>query len=229
MNDAQSSNAEATTDVSKPIIPWEDPTRKRVFRRFVTTLWAFVKSPTAAYSRMPTSGGLGRPLAFAIVVGWIGIAVAAFIGKTFPDVEWASEDLHEYYTFSGVASQQEYFGVPLMIAAPVIVLVVIFLQAKIIQFLLGKFGTPNLGFQTTIRVCCYAQTSQLVHTIPLIGGVLFVGWSMLLIFHGISVAHGITRGRSAAIVIAGFLLTCALVATGFIILVETMMDFTFPR
>ncbi|MCK5376802.1 MAG: hypothetical protein KAJ97_06960, partial [Acidobacteria bacterium] len=56
-------------------IPWEDPGRAGIFDRFVETVRLLATAPAEAFGRMPTSGGIGQPLFFAIVVGWIGIAV----------------------------------------------------------------------------------------------------------------------------------------------------------
>jgi len=58
-------------------IPWEDPARTGFFDRFVETVKLLATAPAEAFERMPTAGGIGKPLFFAITVGWIGIAVAS--------------------------------------------------------------------------------------------------------------------------------------------------------
>ena len=58
-------------------IPWEDHARTGFFDRFVETVKLLAIAPAEAFARMPTTGGIGKPLTFAIVVGWIGIAVYA--------------------------------------------------------------------------------------------------------------------------------------------------------
>ena len=63
-------------------IPWEDPARPGVIERFVETVKLLASKPAEAYDRMPTVGGIGQPLLFAIIVGWIGIAVSAMQSAT---------------------------------------------------------------------------------------------------------------------------------------------------
>ena len=62
---------------SIPVIPWEDPTRS-FFDGLFETVKLLATSPGVGFRRMPVAGGIGRPLFFAIAVGWVSIGVAVF-------------------------------------------------------------------------------------------------------------------------------------------------------
>ena len=64
-------------------IPWEDPARISTFERFVETVKLLATRPSEAFAGMPTTGGIGSPLLYAIIVGWIGIAVAVVWNTLF--------------------------------------------------------------------------------------------------------------------------------------------------
>jgi hypothetical protein len=59
---------------SIPVIPWEDP-GKSFFDALFETVKLLATSPGEAYRRMPVTGGIGRPLFYAIAVGWVSIAL----------------------------------------------------------------------------------------------------------------------------------------------------------
>ena len=60
-----------------PVIPWEDPGRS-FFDGLFETVKLLAFEPGEAFRRMPVGGGVGRPLFYAIVLGWVSIAVAVF-------------------------------------------------------------------------------------------------------------------------------------------------------
>lgn len=56
-------------------LPWEDP-RLPFFDALFETVKLFVTRPEEAFRRMAPSGSLGRPILYAVIVGWIGVAVS---------------------------------------------------------------------------------------------------------------------------------------------------------
>jgi hypothetical protein len=189
-------------------IPWEDPARTRFFDRFLETVKLLATAPAEAFARMPTTGGIARPLTFAIVVGWIGIAVYAlwmllFGGMSLPFVD--QSQLGEVGAAFGFSAG---FTIMLMVLAPVFVIIGVFFQAAILHVMLMLVGGANHGFETTTRVCSYAQASQLAQIVPICGGLLAAVWSVILLIIGLSTAHGITRGKAALAVIIPVVLCC---------------------
>lgn len=209
--------ATATPPPAAPIvtrgpIPWEDPALTGFFDRFVETVKLLATAPTEAFERMPTSGGIGRPLFFAITVGWIGIAVASvwillFGGMSLPFMD--QSQLGEAGAMMGFSTG---FTIMLMVLAPIFVIIGVFFQAAILHLMLMLVGGANRGFEATARVCSYAMAAELAQIVPFCGSLLSAVWGLILLIVGLSTAHGITRGKAAIAVILPVILCCAFMA-----------------
>ncbi len=192
-----------------PPIPWEDPTRTGFFDRFVETVKLLATAPAEAFARMPTVGGIGKPLTFAIIVGWIGIAIYSlwmllFGGMSLPFMD--QSQLGEAGAMFGLSTG---FTIMLIVLAPIFVIIGVFFQAAILHLILMLVGGANHGFEATTRVCSYTQAAQLAQIIPFCGGLIAAVWSVILLIVGLSTAHGITRGKAALAVILPVVLCCA--------------------
>jgi len=157
---------------------------------------------------MPTAGGIGKPLTFAIIVGWIGIAVYAlwillFGGMSVPFMD--QSQLGEAGAMFGISAG---FAITMMVLAPIFVIIGVFLEAAILHLMLMLVGGANQGFEATTRVCSYAQAAQLAQIVPICGGLLSAVWSVILLIVGLSTVHGITRGKAALAVILPVVLCC---------------------
>jgi hypothetical protein len=192
-----------------PPIPWEDPTRTGFFDRFAETVKLLATAPAEAFARMPTVGGIVKPLTFAIIVGWIGIAVYAlwmllFGGMSLPFMD--QSQLGEAGALFGLSTG---FTIMLMVLAPIFVIIGVFIQAAILHLMLMLVGGANHGFEATTRVCSYTQAAQLAQIIPFCGGLISAVWTVIMLIVGLSTAHGITRGKAAIAVILPVVLCCA--------------------
>lgn len=190
-------------------IPWEDPTRTGFFDRFVETVKLLATAPAEAFARMPTVGGIGKPITFAIIVGWIGIGVSSvwmllFGGMWIPFMD--KSQLGEAGAMFGVSAG---FYVVLIVLAPIFVIIGVFIYAAILHLMLMLVGGANSGFEATTRVCSYAYAAQLAQIVPFCGGLLSAVWMIILLIVGISTAHGITRGKAAIAVFLPVVLCCA--------------------
>jgi hypothetical protein len=156
---------------------------------------------------MPTTGGIGSPLLFAIVVGWIGIAIAVFWSMLFQGM---------WIPFMGggeeaaiMAGFTAAWAVGLIILAPVFVIIGVFIGAAILHLMLMIVGGANNGFEATVRVVCYAQTAQLASIIPICGGLVSLVWAIILYVFGLAAAHRTTQGKAALAVALPVVLCCA--------------------
>ena len=198
--------------VARAPIPWEDPARPGVIERFVETIKLLASKPAEAFGRMPSAGGIGQPLLFAILVGWIGIAVSAiwmllFGGMWLPFVD--QSQLGEVGAMFGFSTG---LTIIMIVVAPILVIIGVFVQAVVLHLMLLIVGGAKTGFETTTRVCSYAYAAQLAQIIPFCGGILATVWSLILLILGLSEAHGITRGKAAVAVILPLVLCCAFFA-----------------
>ena len=193
-------------------IPWEDPARPGFFDRFVDTVRLMATAPGEAFQRMPTAGGIGRPLLFAIIVGWIGIAISALWMLLFGGMWLPFLDRSQLGELGAAFGLSTGMTVMMMVAAPFLVIIGVFIQAAILHLMLMLIGGANSGFEATTRVCSYAYTAQLAQILPFCGGILATVWSLILLIVGLATTHRITRGKAAVAVVLPLVLCCAFTA-----------------
>lgn len=191
-------------------IPWEDPARVSALERFTETVKLLATRPGEAYAGMPTSGGIGSPLSYAVVVGWIGIAFAVVWNMLFQGMWLPFMDLgDEAAVFAGFTAA---WGIGMLFLAPLFVLVGVFIGAAILHLMLMIVGGANNGFEATFRVVCYAQTAQLAAIIPFCGSLISAVWAIVLYVIGLASAHRTTQGKAVLAVVLPLVLCCAFAA-----------------
>lgn len=191
-------------------IPWEDPARASVFERFLETVKLLAARPGEAFSGMPTTGGIGSPLLYAIAVSWIGIAVAVVWNVLFQGMWLPFMDLgNDAAIFAGFTAA---WAVAVIVLAPILVIIGIFIAAAILHLMLMIAGGANNGFEATVRAVCYAQTAQLAGIIPFCGGIISTVWAIVLYVLGLATAHRTTRGKAALAIAMPLVLCCAFFA-----------------
>ena len=191
-------------------IPWEDPARTSVFERFVETVKMIATRPKEAFAGMPTTGGIGSPLLFAIGVGWIGIGFAV-LWNTLMQGMWipfmgAGEEAAVAAAFTGA------WALGVIVLAPLFVIIGVFIYAAILHLMLMIVGGAKNGFEATVRVVCYAQTAQLAAIVPFCGGLIAMVWGIILYVIGLATAHRTTQGKAVLAVVLPIVLCCAFLA-----------------
>ena len=191
-------------------IPWEDPARASSFERLVETVKMLATRPNEAFTGMPTTGGIGSPLIYAIVVGWISIAVAV-VWNTLLQGMWipfmgSGEEAAVAAMFTGA------WAVGMVFLAPIFVIIGVFITAAILHLMLMIVGGANNGFEATVRVVCYTQTAQLANIVPLCGGIVALVWQIILFVVGFATAHRTTQGKAILAVVLPVVLCCAFMA-----------------
>jgi hypothetical protein len=189
-------------------LPWEQPGYPALEGLYETAK-LFLLRPSEAFSRMSVAGDLGRPLIFAVVLGWLGIIAGQVYQLLIPGMPWRY--------FPGMDRGMD-FAVPVvvtigtMILAPIFILLGVFIWAAILHLFLLIAGGANNGFTATVRVVCYAGTTQVLQIVPLCGGVITFLWSIALEIVGLAIAHRTTQGRAALAVLLPLALCCACAA-----------------
>jgi hypothetical protein len=191
-------------------IPWEDAARASAFERFVETAKLLATRPSEAFAGMPTTGGIGSPLVYAIAVGWVGIGIAVvwntlFQGMWIPFMGGGEEA-------AVAAGFTAAWAVGMILLAPIFVVIGVFIGAAILHLMLMIVGGANNGFEATVRVVCYAQTAQLAGIIPFCGGLISMVWAIILYVIGLSTAHRTTQGKAILAVVLPVVLCCAFAA-----------------
>lgn len=191
-----------------PVIPWEDPARSSMDGLF-ETVKLLVTSPGEAFRRMPVTGGLGRPLFFAIAVGWVSIAFAVLWnvllqGMWLPFMQ-SMEDVAGMGAMYGLTIG---WGLLMVVLAPLFVVIGVFIAAAVLHVMLLIVGGADGGFETTTRVVCYVQTAQLAGIIPFCGGIITLVWTVVLYVIGFAIAHRTTQGKALVAVLLPIVLCC---------------------
>ena len=189
-------------------LPWEQPGYPAIEGLYETAK-LFLLRPSEAFARMSVAGDLGRPLIYAVVLGWLGIIAGQVYQLLIPGMPWRY--------FPGMDRGTD-FAVPFvvtvatMVLAPVFILLGVFIWSAILHLFLMIAGGANSGFAATVRVVCYAGTTQVLQIVPLCGGVLTFLWSIALEIVGLAIAHRTTQGRAALAVLLPLALCCACAA-----------------
>jgi hypothetical protein len=187
------------------LLPWEQPGYP-LLEGLYETAKLIITRPGEAFSRMSTTGDLGRPLVYAVIFGWIGVIASQIYQLAFRGAMWSfipNMPHREELMFGPVAS------VVTMIIAPVLILFGVFIGAAIVHLFLMMVGGATRGFATTVRVLCYASTTQVLQVVPFCGGIIGAVWTIVLEIIGIARAHRTTQGKAALAVLLPIALCCA--------------------
>lgn len=168
---------------------------------------------------MPVSGGIGRPLFYAIAVGWLGIVVKIgwhllFQGMFLPFLE-SAEDLAGMGAMYGLTIG---WGLLVAVLAPLFIILGVFVAAAIFHLVLMMLGGANNGFEATVRVVCYTQTAQLAGLIPCCGSIVGLVWTIVLYTVGLSTAQRTSQGKALLTIFLPLVFCCVMWAVVFLVI-----------
>lgn len=196
-------------------LPWELRARYGALSGLVETVRRLIASPAAAFDAARREGDLVSPIAYAVLLGWIGILGERLwnfvIGTSLLDLlpAQAREGAAFGFALSGIALAAT------LIVAPIIVLVALLVWAAILHLFLLLFGATKgstVGFEGTLRVVAWSMTAQLAQLVPFAGGLLGAVWGAILLTLGIVSFHRTSSGRALAAVLTPVALCCVCVA-----------------
>lgn len=192
-----------------PPLPWEEPGRSPI-EGLIATVKLFFGHPTEAFRRMSLTAEMLKPILYAIIVGWIGMAFAAVYESLFHLTlwNWLPGKFGERDAIVNVIG-----NVATIFFAPLLIMVGLVVGTAITHLMLILLGGARRGFGATFRVNSYGMTATLLGVVPLLGGLLNLITTIILQVIGLSQVHGISKGRAAAAVLVPGLLCCVL--TGF--------------
>jgi hypothetical protein len=195
----------------RPGTPWEDRGRIGFVPALIETTQKVLTRPSDFFAAMPVTGGIGGPLLYGILVGTLGVVVAALYREVFQALVGS--------TITGLGSSGELSrvmpylmgGVGLVLQvvfAPIFIIVGLFLAAVVAHLFLLLLGGARRGFEATFRVMCYSQAAAVINVIPFCGGVVAAVYGLVVAVIGLSAAHGIGKGKAAAAVLLPVVLLC---------------------
>lgn len=210
-----------------PRIPWEDPgvgAAAGLFR----TIGMVIASPREAFTRVANGEGLGRPLAFGVVLGYVALVAGLLWNvltratmmrtlSTFaPDLE---RQFAETQAMSGAVAT-----IVLAVLGPFLVALGMLLTSAVFHVFLMLFGGATRGFAGTLRVVAYAQACQVFGLVPVCGGVIAIVWGVVAQIVGLDAVHRSGPGKAAAAVLVPGLLCCGCFAILYGFLVAAVLS-----
>jgi hypothetical protein len=177
----------------------------------VETTQQVLTQPVAFYRSMPRTGGIGSPLLYGVLLGWIGVVLAGFYSALFntlmgprmssfgadPEVAGA---LVFAQSWGGFLVQLVFGGIMVAIG--------LFIAAGIYHVMLLILGGARSDFEATFRVVCFAEAPYILMVVPFCGNIIAPIWSIVLAVIGLAQAHQIGGGKAAAAVLLPLVIFC---------------------
>lgn len=185
---------------------WENPATAGFWARLWGTIAPALSRPSEFYSSMRRKGGMGQPLLFYVIVGWVALTLNSILELPF-QVFLESLPASSEYLFPGAGSL---FGLAFVVVlAPVLLVVGSFISAAITHVCLMILGGARQPFETTFRVICYGYGAAApFQIIPVCGALIGGVWGLVLEIVGLSKAHEISTGKAVLAVLLPLLLCC---------------------
>lgn len=191
--------------------PWERRDTLGFGSAFIEAIKLFVTSPAEAFAQTKRSGDYASPLIFAVMVGWIGIAISQIWGMLFNASMFSMfpGEMGEQMGAMAATSIGAFIGT--VILAPVFVAIGLFIWAGLLHLcvmLVGGLSESTSGFEGTFRVVSYVTVAQFANIIPIAGGLIAVVWSIILGVIGLTDLHRTTQGKATAAILIPIALCC---------------------
>ena len=199
-------------------LPWEAPSAG--LSSFFPTALRIITSPIEAFAQMSLTVDLVRPIAYFVAWALLGAGISQVWNFVFFDFfiglarTFAGSQFEKFAPFlERPGSLQIIVG---FVVTPLIALVVLFVWSAVVHLMLTLLGGANRGFAATLRVMCYAQTTQLAVVLPGIGGLIGLVWRLFLEVGGLAQAHKTESWKTALAVFLPLLLCCVCIAVGIV-------------
>ncbi len=203
-------------------VAWERRTEVGFFSAIVETTQDVLLHPARFFSAVDGSRGIGAPLLYGLIVGYVGVVVGSLYAYVYQSVTGATvfpgfhdrpelERLLPLATGSGAL-------VTNLVVGPVFLVIRTFLLAGVFHVCLLLVGGARRGFETTFAVVAYGAAADLLVVIPLCGGIAGTVYGFVLAAIGLTAAHRTTAGRGAAAVsipLLGLCCCCLLLLIAF--------------
>lgn len=197
-------------------LPWEQPDAGA--GSFFPTAARIITSPLEAFAQMSLTVDLVRPIAYFVSWALLGACISQIWSFLFFDFflgvarSLAGSRFEQFAPFmQKPGSIQIVVG---LVVTPLVALIVLFVWSAIVHLMLTLLGGANRGFAATLRVMCYAQTTQLAVVLPGIGGLIGFVWRLILETVGLAQVHKTDIWKAALAVILPLVLCCVCFVVG---------------
>lgn len=193
---------------------WEDRSRPLLSRWWATVV-AVLRRPYEFFGVMRHEGGLGAPLVFALVGGWIGVAASEVQRYLTDFLSWREMIRFGDATATDHVPQWGDKGWEIALA-PVYLVFVLFVGSALLHLCLMPMGGVKRPFGATFRVVAYVGGSfRLLNLVPFCGMFMAIIWGISAKVAGVSRIRQISTGRALVAVSVSGIATIVCCIVGF--------------
>ncbi len=187
----------------RPGLPWERREEVGPAMAVFGTIREVVFRPGMAFGAMRREGGWAEPLAFAVLIGSVGLWVAQ---------AWDMVTRSFFAGISGLSVEEiaaaNVNEIWFALIAPFLVVAATFFGSAIVHLLLLLLGGAPRPYETTFRVVSYSWAVGIFNLIPICGVVVGAVWRIVVQIIGVREAQGVPTGRAAAAVLIPLIFIC---------------------
>ena len=186
-------------------LPWDHWQERGFLNAFIETLVMVLTKPGEAFAVMKREGGLGEPLIYAIIGGWVGGVVAFLFSLGLQSVGLFADRHNAFAAMApmGVGSAA------VIILLPLLIVIGLFMGSAVVHLCLMIVGGAKQPFETTFRVLAFSQGSTgPLQMIPVCGGLIAGVWALVCDCVGLARAHETDTGRAVLAVFLPLIVCC---------------------
>lgn len=138
----------------------------------IETVRQVFSNPKTTFQNLPPTGGLGRPLFFYTLVGWISGGTAIFYQITAASInpEMFLGEAAKGLTQGTIVA----VGIAVVLFLPLFLIAGAFIWAAMVHLFLMITGASRHGFEATFRALAYSSgATSMLQLVPLCGGYLY--------------------------------------------------------
>jgi hypothetical protein len=191
-------------------LPWDHREERGFFNAFIETLFMVITKPSEAFTTMKREGGLGEPLIYAIIGGWVGGIISFLFSLGLQSVGFFADRHNAFAAMAGMGIG----SAAIIILLPVFIVICLFIGSAVVHLCLMIVGGANQSFETTFRVLAFSQGSTgSLQIIPICGGLVGGVWALVCNCIGLARAHETDTGRAVLAVFLPLIVCCGGVFT----------------
>ncbi len=186
----------------RPGAPWDHVEHIGVWAALRLTVLGVLIAPNRFFRNMYLSGGVGRPLLFAVITGTLGLSAALLWTVLLAPPQFFT--LLE--TRFGVGSSQLTTVMIMgLLIVPLVPILVVYLMAALTHVVVVLFRDNHHGFEATFRVTAYSFAAVLLLIIPFVGHLIAFFWTVAIRVIGLIHAQETTPIKATVAVLWPYL------------------------
>jgi len=195
-------------------VPWEDKKNLGFLGPLFETFKESCFNPSQFFEKLPVKGGIGNPLLYALIMGFIGmifqVTYSQMFSQMFDFTKWLPPMSRSFdYDFVELNRRiQSYSNVFSLFIFPFAATAGFFIWSGIVHLLLTMFGWKKHDYESSFRIVTYSEGPAFFRIIPFVGDIVAPVWQLVLTVIGISKVHKVSIGKAILVVILPAVLLC---------------------